>query len=247
MQIEGRNVILETLRSPREITKIYMEAEINRDEKISEIIHLIQKRRLTINWLTKKKLASMSKTGNHQGVIAEAPFIFTSLSSLLDYNHDNGIETRLIYIREAQLEDNIGAIARSAEAAGFQGIVLPPRQGLTPQILRSSTGAISHLELVHEGLFPAIAICKKNGIKVVGIELKTKNKYYETDLTGEVMLIVGGEDRSLSDEVIEKCDVVVKIPQYGNVNSLNMSVAAAIVIFESSRQLGISKSPINPV
>ena len=97
-------------------------------------------------------------------------------------------------------------------------------------------GASEHITIINENLFQAIKLAKTHNIKVIGIELTGENYYYNSDLKGPTMLIIGGEDRSLSDEIKKKCDLFVKIPMRGKVNSLNMSVAASIVMFEKLKQ-----------
>jgi 23S rRNA (guanosine2251-2'-O)-methyltransferase len=113
---------------------------------------------------------------------------------------------------------------------------MPPKMYVSATTVRASMGATEHIHVINESLFNAIKTAKKNLIKVVGIEVSGQNYYYESDLTGPVMLIIGGEDRSLSDEITKQCDLVVKIPLKGRVNSLNMSVAASIVIYDKIRQ-----------
>ena len=106
----------------------------------------------------------------------------------------------------------------------------------TPNMVRSAMGATEHRSIIKESIYQAIKIVKPLGIKVVGIELTGEDYYYNADLTGPIMLIIGGEDHSLSDELEKKADFFVKIPMKGKVNSLNMSVAASVVLFDKIRQ-----------
>jgi 23S rRNA (guanosine2251-2'-O)-methyltransferase len=236
MQIEGRNPVIELLRSKRWIKKVMIEKEINVDEKINEILKRARNRGVFIERKTKKELDKMSNTQSHQGVIALATIESDKFADVIEENFKHNKPNTFIYIREALYEDNVGAIARSAEAAGFCGIVLPPKLNVSAQTFRTSMGAMSNIKIINESLFTAIKTAQANNIKTVGIERDTDDIYTKSDLTGSIMLIIGGEDKSLSTQVMEKCDLVVKIPMLGKISSLNMSVAAGIVIFEKLRQ-----------
>ncbi len=238
LKIEGRNPVIELLRSKRYIKRIMLEEGINeKDEKISEIIKRARNRSITIEYTAKKQLVRFSDTKNHQGVIALALIGFEDLGEVITEQRRHKNPLNFVYIREALYEDNIGAIARSVEAAGFTGVILSPKQNLTAQMFRSSMGALANVTICRESLFTAIKLCQKELIQVVGIELFTENIFTEVDLVPDTMLIIGGEDRSLSPEIMKKCDTVVKIPMYGKINSLNMTVAASIVVFEKLRQV----------
>lgn len=239
MKIEGRNPVLEALRAHKKIKKLFIKQTIEPDQKVSEILELAQKQRISTKYTSKKHLDKLSMTGIHQGVIAFAERTEAKdLSGLLHKIDSKQQSPFLIYVREAQNEYNVGSIVRSAECAGIQGVILPPKTQVSPQMIRSAMGATAHVDLINESLFTAIKTAKANGIKVVGIEVSGSQYYHQTDLTGPIMLIIGGEDRSLSEEVTSKCDMVVKIPLLGKVNSLNMSIAASIVMFEKVRQEG---------
>lgn len=239
MQIEGRNPVLESLRSDREFIKLIVQKDINRDEKVKQIISKAKNRKVNIKYTSKKDLDRISHTKSHQGFIAIAKDKeYISLEHYLDGYVDNSRPIRLIYIREALYQHNIGAIARSAECAGFNGVILQPKTKITAEADRASAGGLEHIPVFYDGLFSAIKVARDRGIKVVGIEVAGDKYYYEADLTGNVMFIIGGEDRSLSLEILKKCDIIVKIPLLGKVNSLNMSVAASIVMYENLRQEG---------
>lgn len=236
MQIEGRNPVIELLRSKRWVKKVIVQKDINVDEKINEILKRAKNRKVFIERKPKKDLDKMSNTNSHQGVIAVATIETQKFADVIEENFKHSKPNTFIYIREALYEDNVGAIARSAEAAGFSAIVLPPKLKVTAQTFRTSMGAMSNIKVIHESLFTAIKIAQANNIRTIGIERDTEDLYTKADLSGPAMLIIGGEDKSLSEEVMAKCDLVVKIPMFGKINSLNMSVAAGVVIFEKLRQ-----------
>jgi len=242
MKIEGRNPVIELLRSNREISKILMEDGINIDEKVAEILMRATNRKIKIDRVGKKKLDKLSTSRTHQGVIALAEITFPKLSSIIEINNIHHLPNNFIYIREALYEHNIGAIARSAEAAGFKSIIIPPKVDISAQTFRVSMGALANLKIIKESLFTAIKSCKEAGIKVVGIEVTTDKYYYDENLTGDTLLIIGGEDHPLSTPVLDQCDTVVKIPMHGKINSLNMSVACSVVLFEKLRQEVVLKA-----
>lgn len=236
MQIEGRNTVIEALKAKSNLKVIYIDENIAADPKINKIRKLASMQNVPIRHKPKKHFKKISQTGTHQGVIAvkqqEMP------RSFLELIHNN-IEKDFqyyIYIREALYEHNIGAIIRTAEAAGASGVILPPKTKMTAQTVRISMGGTEHVPVINESLFPAIKTAKSNGLRVIGIEVSGENYYFESDLVGPALFIIGGEDRPLSEEITSRCDLVVKIPLLGYLNSLNMSVAAAIVLYDKVRQ-----------
>jgi 23S rRNA (guanosine2251-2'-O)-methyltransferase len=237
MYIEGRNAILESLRSNRQFKKLFAQDGVNKDEKVRQIVSKAKNRGVSIKYVTRKVLDKMSITGVHQGFIAQ-------VIDKEEMNLNQFIENKLridqnlflVYIRDAQYDYNIGAIIRSAECAGADGVILPPKIRIGAEAIRSSTGAAEHINIFNESLFNSIKTAQKTGVRIVGIEVTGEKYYYDEDLSGPVMFIVGGEDRPLSLEIQKKCDIIVKIPLRGKVNSLNMSVAAGIVMFEKTKQ-----------
>lgn len=237
MQIEGRNPVIEALKSGISISKIAIKESSQTDPKIAEIMELAGLKNIPVVVKSKKFLNKITKGSIHQGVIAFTKEVKqVSLEEVVNTLLDKNIEPFLVFIRDAQNESNIGAIIRTAEAAGANAVVLPPKISISAKIVHSSMGATVHIPVMNANLFPAIKYVQTKGIKVVGIEMNGTKNYFEEDLKGPVMLIIGGEDHSLSEEIQNKCDSVVKIPMIGKVNSLNMSVAAGLVIYEKVRQ-----------
>ncbi len=237
MQIEGRNPVLECLVARKQIKNILMNQEIVKDEKVLKILDLAADQGVEVKYKSKKFLDKIAETKIHQGVIAiRAEYKQLQFEELINKLETNQQQPFFIYIREAQNEYNVGSIIRSAEIVGAQAVILPPKTLLSPQMVRASMGASEHLEIINENLFQAIKLCHANNIKVVGIEVTGEQYFYEADLKGPVMFIIGGEDRSLSEEIKNKSDFFVKIPMKGKVNSLNMSIAASIVMFEKLKQ-----------
>lgn len=238
MQIEGRNPVLETLRSDKVVGKIYLQKDLNQDTKINELVKKAKRDDVKIVRKSKKELDKISVTGAHQGVIAYAKHVQSkNLAEVIEEKYEKRESVKILYIREAYHEYNIGAIIRTAECCGFDAVILPPKINVTSQVVRSSMGASEHIPVYSHSLFPLIKMLSAENFKIVGIErTEEANKYTESDLTGDIMLIIGGEDKPLSEEITNKCDNTVVIPMRGKVNSLNMSVAAALVMYECLRQ-----------
>lgn len=234
MNIEGRNPVLESLRSnPKYIREVFIRDRVKKDEKMFDIVKLAKKYKIKIRFVKGEFLTKISDTGKHQGVIAVRGSLPAHNLKEIVSQSDN---LHLIYIRESFNEYNIGSIIRTSECVGANAVILSPKTKLTPQVIRASMGASENVMIIHESLFNAIKICKDSGVKVIGIEVSGTNDYFTEDLSGSVMFIIGGEDRSLSEEITSKCTSVVKIPLKGKVNSLNMSIAAGVVMYDKLRQ-----------
>lgn len=236
MIIEGRNPVIEALRADSKITKMYIQKGTKEEPKIQEIMKLAHKREVPYKIVEKKFLKRKSPTGIHQGVLAYKYVESKSVSEFLDELASTELMPFLIYIRDSENEYNIGSIIRSAECSGAQAVILPPKIRLSTQMVRASMGASEHINVINANLFQTIKTMQENAIRVIGIEVTGEKFYFDTELTGPVMFIIGGEDRPLSETITEKCDAVVRIPLLGEVNSLNMSTAASIVMYDKLRQ-----------
>jgi 23S rRNA (guanosine2251-2'-O)-methyltransferase len=237
MKIIGRNPVYESLVAKAKIKKIYINQEIKVDEKVQKILDLAKLQGVEVSYKSKRFLNKISENAMHQGIIADKEDgVAPGLEMTLKEIEMSGKDAFILYIRDAYNEFNVGAIIRSAEAVGVNAVIIPPKMDITPNMVRSAMGATEHLPVIKEGLYSTIKIVKALGIKVVGIELSGDKYYYQADLKGPIMLIIGGEDHSLSPGLQEKADFFVKIPMKGKVNSLNMSVAASVVMFDKLRQ-----------
>lgn len=232
MFVPGRNPTIEALRAKTQIKHILLQEEIAVDPKIAEIIELGKQQGVDMRYVPRKQLDRLAGNEPHQGVIAEVDFIIQKLTSEV-LRQKPGL---YIYIREAQYEHNVGAIIRTAEAAGVKGFILPPKQEVTDVVARISTGAIFHVPVFQASLFPALRLFKDEAYTSYALEINGKTGLYETAFNDNALIVVGGEDKSISSEVADHCDELLNIPQFGKVNSLNMSVAAALVIYEYVRQ-----------
>lgn len=235
MQVEGRNPTIELLKSNHKIESVYIQDRINVDEKIAYIQKLAKQANLQISYIPQNKLNHMSKTDSHQGVIA---FVKQSeppkLEEFINCKKHN---LKFIYIKDANHDHNIGAIIRTAECLGFDAVFLPKKIDITPNIIRASMGAFFHIPVFRQSIFQTIKNLSDQGFKIVGIEITPNSKdIFETELSGDIMLIIGDEDKGISQEILKKCNFSIKIPMRGKTNSLNMSVAASLAMFETIRK-----------
>jgi len=230
MIVYGRNTVLEGLKSDYRIKEIFLEDHINTDSKISEIKALASDKNIPIKYISHKELGKLTKSQEHQGVGCNIEYKEAELRDI-DLNQEKGY----IYISESTFEQNIAAIIRTAECAGFGGVLIPNKINITPTIAKISTGAVFHLPVIRYPIFQAIKEFKKNGFFVYGIE-RGGNYYFNETINSKSLFIIGGEDKSLSDPVRKDCDAILEIPQFGKINSLNMSNASSILIYEYVRQ-----------
>jgi len=234
MFIYGRNVIIEALKSNVEVYEINLERNIKIEGKVGEIINLAKIKGTTVEFVDKKKLESKSLSPEHQGVGASINFKLHNLKDI--FNSAENLNKSYIYISEATYEHNVGAIIRTAECAGLGGVILPTDIKINPTIIKMSTGAALHIPIVNLAIYQALKEFKQNSFEIIGIE-RDGESLFKTRMNQPALLIIGGEDKSLSDNLREHCNKIVEIPQAGKVNSLNMSVAAGIIIYEHLRQL----------
>ncbi len=234
VNLEGRNVVIEALNRGREIFEIYLDKNA-KGEKIQDLISQAKKHGVKLTPVERTALDKMSKTDSHQGVIALAEKLKTyTITEIL-----KEVENPFIFIvKEVLYEHNLGAILRSAAAAGADAVVVSGSRNsvLTPVVERVSMGASNVVKVCEESITSVLATIKRQGIKIVGVETSGTKYYFEEDLTGPIALVLGGEDSALSLPVIEKCDIVVRVPMNKNIQSLNLSVAAGIVMFEKLSQ-----------
>ncbi len=234
----GRNAVKELLAAGRDIDKI-ITARGDRDGSISLLVSLAIERKIPVIEADRRKLDEMCAGGNHQGIVAMAAMHdYVSVEDILDYAASLG-EAPLIAICDG-VEDphNLGAIIRSAECAGFHGLVIPKRHSatLTATVVKASAGATEHLRIAKVANLPtAIEALKEKGVWVYGADMDG-DVYYKTDLKGAVAIVMGSEGKGLSRLVEEKCDFRLSIPLYGKINSMNVSAAAAVLFCEAAKQ-----------
>ena len=236
--IEGRNAVLEAFRSGKTIDKLFV-LDGCHDGPVNTITREARKGDTIINYVSKERLDSMSKTGKHQGVIAyAAAYEYAEVSDILDAAKEKG-EPPFIFILD-NIEDphNLGSIIRVAECAGIDGIIIGKHRAasVTDTVMRISEGGANHVAITKvTNINSAIEKLKENNIWVYGLELGGSD-IYKTNLKGRLAIVIGGEDTGINRLTKEKCDGVMSIKMHGKINSLNASVACGVAVFEALRQ-----------
>ncbi len=238
-RIEGRNPVIEALKAGREIDKILIQKG-ERHGSIVKVIASAKERRIVIQEVLKQKLDEISVTGAHQGVIAyTAMHQYVDVEDMLKIASEKGESPFLILADEITDPHNLGSIIRTANAVGAHGVIIPKRRavGLTAVVAKASAGAIEYVPVAKvTNLSQTIDKLKQEGVWIVGSDIQGTQDYYEADLKGPMGLVIGSEGKGMSRLIKEKCDFLVKIPMIGEIDSLNASVAGAVIMYEVLRQ-----------
>lgn len=236
--IAGRNAVMEALRSQRSINKILLQ-DGAKGGSISEIIALAKERNLAIEFVKAEKLDKMVPGIRHQGIVAMvAPIAFQSLEDVFAKAAAKNEPPFILLLDELQDPQNVGAIIRTADAAGVHGILLPKRRScpLNAVVAKISAGAVEYVPVAQIGnIAQTIEELQERGCWVVGADMDGAT-YYQSNLKGALVLVIGAEGKGLGRLVKQKCDAIVSIPMVGGVSSLNASNAAAILMYEAVRQ-----------
>lgn len=234
--IIGRNPVREALRSGQPIDTVWLCGD---GGSLKEIRELAVQAGAVVKQVSEQKLNQIAQGGVHQGIVAfGACASYVSLEDLLEISRKKGTKPFLILCDGIEDPHNLGAIIRTAETAGADGIVIPKRRNasLTPTVFKTSAGAASWLPVARvPNLASAIDTLKKQNIWIYGTDMNG-TLYTETNFDGAVALVIGSEGEGISRLVKEKCDFLVKLPMMGKITSLNASVAAGIFMYEIVRQ-----------
>ncbi|MDQ4074621.1 MAG: 23S rRNA (guanosine(2251)-2'-O)-methyltransferase RlmB [Chloroflexota bacterium] len=242
-RIYGRHPVLEALRADAEVRKIILAEGQKQSGIIREILEEAERRGVRIEWTARGTLDRLVEQGvNHQGIVAELPpFQYSSVEEILDRAERLGEAPFLLLLDGIQDVHNFGALLRTAEAAGMHGVIIPERRavGVTPTVYKSSAGAIHHIPIAQvTNLTRTVKQLKERHVWFVGLDMAGEQVYHEANLSGALGVVLGAEGSGLSRLVAEICDFLVHIPMKGEVDSLNASVAGAILIYEALRQRG---------
>ncbi len=236
--IEGRNAVLEALRSGRPIDKIYI-LDGCHDGPVSTIRREARKTDAIIKFVDKERLDQLSSTGHHQGVIAQsAAYEYAEVSDILDKAKEKGEDPFVFLLDNIVDPHNLGAIIRTANLCGAHGVIIPKNRavGLTATVARTSAGALNYTPVARvTNLGKTIEDLKKEGLWFVCADMGGE-VMYKQNLTGPMGLVIGAEGEGVSRLVREKCDYVASIPMKGDIDSLNASVAAGVMAYEIVRQ-----------
>lgn len=238
-KLEGRNSVLEALKSGRSINRLYV-AKGDREGSVNQIIALARQSHIFIQEVDRAKLDAMSQTFAHQGVIAlTAAKDYVEVDDILKAAADSGRPPFIIILDEITDAHNLGSILRTANAVGAHGIIIPKRRavGLTAVVSKASAGAIEYVPVARvTNIVQTIEALKKQNIWVAGTDSTGEKAYFDSDLTGAIALVIGSEGEGMGKLVRESCDFVVNIPMMGQITSLNAAVAGAVVAYEILRQ-----------
>lgn len=234
----GRNAVKELLSGGRDVDKLYITAG-EREGSINQLLGIAAERGIPITECDRSRLDTMAKGGRHQGIIAiAAERNYSTIDEIIEYASEKGEPPFVVVCDGVEDPHNLGAIIRSAECSGAHGIIIPKRRavGLTATVAKSSAGALEHMRVAKvTNLASAIDELKERGLWIYAADMDGST-YYKTDMKGATALVLGSEGFGISRLVKEKCDFVVSIPLYGQVNSMNVSCAAAILLADVARQ-----------
>ncbi len=239
-KIFGVNPVTEALRAGRPIQRLLMAEQRKADRDVQAILKLAKERGVEVRITTRDALNREAPNGLHQGVIAfVAATEYAQFEDLLEIPARRG-ETPLFLVLDG-VEDprNLGAILRTAETAGVHGVIIPERRavGLTETVAKTAAGALEYVPVAKVvNLVNTIEALKKNGIWVAGAEAGGDVVFWEADFTRPTALVLGGEGKGVRRLVRDHCDYIVSLPLMGKINSLNVSVAAGVLLYELRRQ-----------
>ncbi len=234
----GRNAVMELLRSGREVDRIYVRSGA-REGVVSNICAKANERRIPIVETDSRRLDKMADGGAHQGVIAVAAETdYLSVEELFEKTVEQGQKPFYLICDSINDPHNLGALIRSANCAGVNGVIIPKRRavGVNGTVAKSSAGAVFAMPIARvPNLANAVKFLKENGVWVWAVEAGGR-PYYEQDFKGSCALILGSEGEGVSEILKKESDFIAGIPMFGSVNSLNVSAAGAIVMFEAAKQ-----------
>ena len=229
MLVYGKNVAKEILRNNKKVYKVLIEENFND----KEIISLIENKKIKVNYMDKTDIYKFAKF-SHQGIILDIEeFSYADIDDLLDI--DNAVIVILDHLEDPH---NLGAIIRTSEAAGVDGIVIPRDRSveINSTVMKTSAGALDYVAISQvTNLRETIKKMKEKGFWIVGTDMENSTDYRKIDYSGKIAVIIGSEGNGMSDIVKKECDFIANIPMYGKINSLNASVAAGILIYEVMR------------
>lgn len=237
--VAGRNAVYEALASKRPINKIYIKTGLQVGS-LGKILAAAQEFAVPVEYVQPEKLDRLAPGMRHQGIVALAsPVAFSSLEDVLKRAASRQETPFLLLLDELQDPQNVGALIRSADAAGVHGVLLPGRRScpLNMVVAKVSAGAVNYVPVVQIGnIVQTLRSLKEQGFWAVGADMDGERLYFDTDLDRPIVLVIGAEGKGLGRLVKETCDMLVRIPMQGGVNSLNASAAGAILLYEVVRQ-----------
>ena len=238
--IYGTRAVLEAIAAGKDIDKIMIQSGLSND-LIKELIATARNNNVPIAFVPAEKLKRMS-TKNHQGVICLLSAVtYESLDNLIFKAYNEGREPFFLILDRITDVRNFGAIVRTGECAGIDGIIIPDKGNapITSDAMKTSAGALNHVPVCREkDLKKTVQLLHDNGIRVIACTEKTEKNIYQLNLSGPVAIVMGSEEDGISDQLLRLADELASIPLKGKIGSLNVSVAAGIALYEVVRQKG---------
>lgn len=234
----GRNAVKELIKSGNPVHKVLFKNEKEQGRN-SDIISSLKVKGIPFQFVDSNVLDKYSQGEKHQGIVAfTASKEYVEPEDILKIASDRGEDPFILVLDEIEDPHNLGALLRTADAAGVHGVIIPKRRsvGLTPAVGRTSAGAVEYVPVARvSNLVQTLKYLKENGCWISGADAGGGN-VYQTDLTGPRVIVIGGEDKGLGRLIRETCDQIVSLPMMGKIPSLNASVAGSIIMYEVRRQ-----------
>lgn len=238
MIIEGKNPVRELLASNRNVEKMYVEKN-NANHELVDLTKKARAKKIPVTFVDKFVLDKNSVTKRHQGILAvTSDYIYDTLENVFNTSKTNDKPLFLLILDGIEDPHNLGSIIRVGECCGVSGIVLPKHRavGVTDTVAKISQGAIEHVSVVKvTNINDAIRWLKDNGVTVFCADMDGEN-IFTTNLTGDIAIVIGGENTGVKALTRKLCDGVISLPQFGKINSLNASVATGAILYEAIRQ-----------
>lgn len=236
--IVGKNPVLEALRSEQEVDKLLILKD-NTDHVLKKVADMARKKNIMVQTVEKQRLEYLADGQVHQGVVAlMAPFPYSTVEDVLNGAKKKGRDPFVVILDHLTDPHNLGAIIRSANLCGADGVIIPKRRSasLTAVSVKASSGAVAHTPIVKvNNLSQCIDDLKKKGFWIMAADMGG-NPYYKADYKGAMAVVIGNEGSGISENIKKQCDFSVSIPIYGEIDSFNASAAAAIILAEAAKQ-----------
>lgn len=236
--IFGIRAVIEAIDAGKQIDKIFIKKDLQ-GELVGELFELIKSHRIVSQRVPIERINKITRK-NHQGVVAILSAVtYYSLDNIVPQLYEDGLLPFIVVLDGITDVRNFGAIARTCECVGANAIVIPERGSVSvnADAVKTSAGALHHIPVCRErNILSAVRFLKDNGYQIVAASEKAEINYTQADYTTPIALVMGAEDVGVSPEVIRQCDTFVSIPMFGNISSLNVSVAAGVMMYEVVRQ-----------
>ncbi len=237
--IEGRNPVYEALDAGLPVERIYISNRAG-GSQVAKLISAAKEKGVPFKSVPPEKIDELAKTESNQGVVAVcAEISYVQVSDILHRAEEKQEPPFVIIADEITDPHNLGAIIRTANAVGAHGVIIPKNRsaGVNPVVFKTSAGAAAHTPVARVGnLTQAMDALKKHGLWITGADMAGEQEMCQADLTGPIAIVVGSEGKGITKKIRDNCDFFVRIPMVGEINSLNASVAAAVLMYEALRQ-----------